>query len=274
MSRSLSPLESKLILYLEWEKQPIVTIEDAARVLNISKDYARKILQRLTRNKWLAPITPGKYELIPAERGEYAFPDTNPLFIGSHLVAPYYFSYATAAYYHGLTTQASQAVYIATSEGKTRQLLVREKLFQVIRQPKHLFFGFEEFNAYGSQVMMADPEKTILDSIQRPIYSGDIPEIATMLWRGRNSLQWDRLGEFALRFKSKSLIQRLGYLVELLTIPASEPFRDKLLANIGNNTCYLGQPSRWGKGGEFDRTWKVVDNIPRHLLMAEIEVVQ
>ena len=274
MSRSLSPLESKLILYLEWEKQPIVTIEDAARVLNISKDYARKILQRLTRNKWLAPITPGKYELIPAERGEYAFPDTNPLFIGSHLVTPYFFSYATAGYYHGLTTQASQAVYIATSEGKTRQLLVREKLFQVIRQPKHLFFGFEEFNAYGSQVMMAEPEKTILDSIQRPIYSGDIPEIATMLWRGRNSLQWDRLGEFALRFKSKSLIQRLGYLVELLTIPASEPFRDKLLANIGNNTCYLGQPSRWGKGGEFDRTWKVVDNIPRHLLMAEIEVVQ
>ena len=109
MSRSLSPLESKLILYLEWEKQPIVTIEDAARVLNISKDYARKVLQRLTRNKWLAPITPGKYELIPAERGEYAFPDTNPLFIGSHLVTPYYFSYATAGYYHGLTTQASHS---------------------------------------------------------------------------------------------------------------------------------------------------------------------
>jgi predicted transcriptional regulator of viral defense system len=242
--------------------------------LNISQDYARKVLQRLARDRWLVPIVPGKYEFIPAERGEYAFPDTNPLFIGSHLVAPYYFSYATAAYYHGLTTQASQTVYIAKSEGKTRQLLVRNKLFQIIRQPRHLFFGFGEFNAYGSLVMMAEPEKTILDSIHRPIYSGDIPEIATMLWRGRNSLQWDRLGEFALRFKSQSLVQRLGYLVELLSVPASNPFLDKLLINIGNNTCYLGQPSRWQKGGEFNRTWKVVDNISRQELMAEIENIK
>jgi predicted transcriptional regulator of viral defense system len=272
MSRSLSPLEAKLILYLEWEKQPIVTIAEAARVLAISKDYARKVLHRLSRDQWLAPIIPGKYELIPAERGEYAFPDTNPFFIGSHLVTPYYFSFATAAYYHGLTTQASQAVYIATSEGKTHKMLVREKLFQIIRLPKHLFWGFDDFDAFGSQIMMAKPEKTILDSIHRPIYSGDIPEIAIMLWRGRNSLQWDQLGEFALRFKSKSLLQRLGYLVELLAIPVGIPFRDKLLANIGNNTCYLGQPSRWPKGGEFNRTWKVVDNVPRQELMAEIEV--
>ena len=122
--------------------------------------------------------------------------------------------------------------------------------------------------------MMAYPEKTILDSLHRPIYSGDIPEIATMIWRGRNSFQWDRLRDFALQFNSKSLIQRVGYLVELLTIPANESFRNELLASIGNNTCYLGQPSRWGKGGEFGQKWKVVDNIPRHLLMAEIEVVQ
>ena len=165
MSRSLSPLESKLILYLEWEKKPIVTIEDAARILNISKDYARKVLQRLKHNKWLAPLTPGKYELIPAERGEHAFTDTNPLFIGSHLVTPYYFSYATAGYYHGLTTQASHTVYIATKGGKTRQMMVREKLYQIIRQPEHHFFGFEELNAYGSKVMMAYPEKALLDSI-------------------------------------------------------------------------------------------------------------
>jgi predicted transcriptional regulator of viral defense system len=274
MSRSLSPLESKLILYLEWEKQPVVTIDDAARVLNISKDYARKVLQRLARDKWLAPIKSGKYELIPAERGEYAFPDPNPLFVGSYLVAPYYFSYATAGYYHGLTTQASQAVYIAVLEGKTRQVLVREKLFQIVRQPKHHFFGFEELNAFGSQVMMAYPEKTILDSLHRPIYSGDIPEIATMIWRGRNSFRWDRLVDFALRFKSQSLIQRTGYLVELLSIPASESFRSDLLTSMGNNTCYLGQPSRWGKGGEYIQKWKVVDNIPRRFLMAEIEAVQ
>ncbi|NIW45252.1 MAG: hypothetical protein GWN30_11005, partial [Gammaproteobacteria bacterium] len=174
MSRSLSNLESKLILHLEWEKLPVVTVDDAAHFLGISRDYARKVLQRLARDKWLAVIIPGKYELIPAERGEHAFPDTNPLFIGSQLVTPYYFSFATAAYFHGLTTQASQTVFIATLESKTHRRLVREKTYQIVHQSLHHFFGFREVNAYGSQIVMAEPEKTILDALHRPIYIGDI----------------------------------------------------------------------------------------------------
>jgi predicted transcriptional regulator of viral defense system len=271
MSRSLSNLESKLILHLEWEKQPVVTADETATILEISPDYARKVLQRLARDKWLAVIIPGKYELIPAERGEYAFSDTNPLFIGSHLVAPYYFSYATAAYFHGLTTQASQIVYIAALDSKTRQMVVREKTYQIVRQPQHHFFGFQEVNAYGSQVRMAEPEKTVLDALHRPIYTGDIPEIATMIWRGRNSFDWEQLENNAFRYKSRSLIQRLGYLIDLLAIPVKSAFSANLLASIGNNICYLGQPSRWEKGGEFQKRWKVVDNIPHSVLLAEIE---
>ena len=114
MSRPLSALESQLILRLEWEKQPVVTIEEAMAILDVSYDQARQVLSRLARRRWLAPIVPGKYELIPAERGEHAFTDTNPLFIGSVLVIPYYFSYATAAFFHGLSTQAAATVYIAT----------------------------------------------------------------------------------------------------------------------------------------------------------------
>lgn len=271
MSRSLSNLESKLILHLEWEKQPVVTVDEVANILDISPTYARKVLQRLVRDKWLATIVPGKYELIPAERGEYAFSDTNPLFIGSHLVAPYYFSYATAAYFHGLTTQAPQIVYIATPDSKTRQLLVREKSYQIVRQPQHHFFGFGELNAFGSQVKMAEPEKTVLDALHRPIYAGDMPEIATLIWRGRNSFDWEQLGKYALRFNSQSLIQRLGYLIDVLAISAEAAFRATLLASIDNNICYLGQPTRWEKGGEFQKPWNVVDNIPHSILLAEIE---
>jgi predicted transcriptional regulator of viral defense system len=97
MSRSLSALESQLIMHLEWEKQPVVTIEQAMTILDCSYDHARQVLHRLARRRWLAPITAGTYELIPAERGEHAFSDPNPLFIGSTLIEPYYFSFATAA---------------------------------------------------------------------------------------------------------------------------------------------------------------------------------
>ena len=273
MSRSLSSLESKLVLHLEWEKQPVVTIEEAMSVLGCSYDHARQVLHRLARHRWLSRITAGKYELIPAERGEHAFPDTNPLFIGSTLVEPYYFSFATAAFFYGLSTQAPATVYIATPLRKGRRLLtVRGKLYRLVVQPAHKFFGAVEVDAYGSRVMMAEREKTVVDSLDRPAYAGGIPEIAAMLRRGQGQLVWDRVADYAPRLKSQALAQRLGYLADLLQLPLGTSVRDRLLAGVGKSTPYLGRPSQWGTGGEYDATWHVVDNVPRQELLAEIEV--
>jgi predicted transcriptional regulator of viral defense system len=273
MSRSLSDLEAKLILRLEWDKQPVVTIEQAMAILDCSYDHARQLLHRLARRRWLVPLTPGKYELIPAERGEHAFPDTNPLFIGSALVKPYCFSFATAAFYHGLSTQASAMVYIATSVRTGRRLYqVRGKEYRLVFQPSHKFFGAVEVDAYGSRVMMAEPEKTVVDALDQPVYAGGIPEIAAMVRRGQGRLDWSRLADYALRFRSQALVQRLGYLADLLQLPLEAPVRDRLLAGTGKSTPYLGQPGRWGTGGAYNAAWRIVDNIPRQELLAETEV--
>ena len=273
MSRSLSSLEAKLILHLEWEKQPVVTIDDTVAILSCSHDHARQVLHRLAGRRWLIPLGPGKYELIPADRGEHAFPDTNPLFLGSALVEPYYFSYATAAFYHGLSTQASATVYVATSVRTGRRLVhVRGKAYRLVFQPAHKFFGAAAVDAYGSQAMMATPEKTIVDALDQPSYSGDLPEIAAMLRRGQGRLDWSQVAEYALRFRSQALVQRLGYLADLLQLPLSAPARERLLAAVGQSTLYLGRRGRWGTGGDYDAVWRIVDNVPRHELWAEIEV--
>ena len=274
MPRSLSPLESRLILHLEWEKQPVVTIEETMNILGCSYDHARLILHRLTQRRWLARITSGAYELIPAERGEHAFPDTNPLFIGSTLVEPYYFSFATAAFFYGLSTQASATVYIATTVRKGRRLLtVRGKAYRLVLQPAHKFFGSVEVDAYGSRVMMAEREKTVVDALDRPAYAGDIPEIAAMLSRGRGQLDWDRLADYALRMESQTLIQRLGHLADLLNAPLGASARARLLTGVGKSTPYLGHLGQWGTGGEYDATWRIIDNVPRRESLAEIEVL-
>jgi predicted transcriptional regulator of viral defense system len=67
-------------------------------------------------------------------------------------------------------------------------------------------------------------------------------------------------------------VQRLGYLVDLLELPLRAPDRTQLLDAIGKSTPYLGRPSQWGTGGEYDATWHIVDNVPRQELLAEIEV--
>lgn len=272
MERALSPLEAKLIMHLEWNKQPVVTIEQAQSILGVSYDHARQLLHRLAGSKWLAPIRAGRYELIPAERGAYAFPDPNPLFVGSTLVEPYYFSYSTAAYFHGLSTQAPATVYVATTRGKTRSLTVRDKEYRIVNQPEYQFFGQTELDAFGSAVLMADAEKTVLDSLDRPQYAGGIPEIAAMLNTGAGSLDWAKVSNNALRFRSQALIQRLGYLVDTLDLAVPPAAREDLLQQVGKAIAYLGQPTRWGRGGDFDSTWQIVDNIPRQELVAEIQV--
>ena len=272
MSRPLSPLESKLILHLEWEKQPTVTIKETIQILDCSYDHARQILHRLAQHQWLSPIAPGKYEFIPANRGVHAFVDTNPFFIGSTLIEPYYFSFATAAYFYGLSTQAPATVYIATNGGRARRLLVRDKNFQIVVQPAHKFFGAVEVDAYGSRVMMADLEKTLVDCLDRPSFAGGVPEVAAMLWRGKDRFDWNRLTDYAFCFQSHSLIQRLGYLIDTLQASVSQPIRQKLIAHIGTSTSYLGRREHWNQRGEYNATWRIVDNVPRRELVSEIEV--
>jgi predicted transcriptional regulator of viral defense system len=272
VERSLSPLEAKLVMHLEWNKQPVVTIEQAQSILGVSYDHARQLLHRLAESKWLAPIRAGRYELIPAERGAFAFPDPNPLFVGSALVEPYYLSGSTAAYFHALSTQAAATVYLATTRGKTRSLTVRDKAYRIVNQPEHQFFGQTKLDAFGSPVMMADAEKTVLDSLDRPQYAGGLPEVAAMLTNGGGHLDWVKVAHYALRFRSQALSQRLGYLADTLDIAVPSAAREALWQQVGKGIAYLGQPTRWGRGGDFDPTWQVVDNIPRRELLAEIQV--
>ena len=134
-------------------------------------------------------------------------------------------------------------------------------------------FGAVEVDAYGNRVMMAEPEKTVVDALDRPAYAGDILEIAAMLRRGQGQLDWDQLADYALRVESQALVQRLGYLADLLSVPLGTSARDRLLAGVGKSTPYLGRLSQWGTGGEYDATWHVMDNVPRRELLAEIEVL-
>jgi hypothetical protein len=94
-----------------------------------------------------------------------------------------------------------------------------------------------------------------------------------MLWRGRNRLDWEKLSLQTEPFRSKSLNQRLGYLLKTLNLEVPVLAFKRLATSGGKTTCYLGALSRWGKGGDFDPTWNVVDNIPRAVLLADTENV-
>jgi hypothetical protein len=72
-------------------------------------------------------------EVSPADRGEIALVDSNPLTPGSILVEPYAFSFTTVAY--GLTTQASTIIYLEITKAKPGILPLAEIRTQAFRFP-------------------------------------------------------------------------------------------------------------------------------------------
>jgi predicted transcriptional regulator of viral defense system len=147
---------------------------------------------------------------------------------------------------------------------------VRDKDYRLVKFSKQQFFGYTEVEALGLRVWISDVEKTILDCLYRPQYAGGIPDVAVLLRRGQMNVQWERLVDYAPRFQSSPLIQRLGYLCEILKVPLAESLREKLLSRIGQGNTYLGSWHQWSKGGDFNSTWRVVDNIPHRELLAEV----
>lgn len=272
MTRTLSSQESKLILSLEWKKQTFITTKEAKELLSVTDDHIGVILHRLVSKGWLSPVVRGVFEFIPAERGEIGFVDTNPYALGSLLVSPYTFAYSTAAYYWGLTTQASISVFLQTNIGKTHTQPVRGKPFRIIKVPDQYFFGIQNVDAYGTIVKITDIEKTVLDCVFHSEISGDIPEIASVIWNGKSQFDWNKFENYASRLNSKSVIQRLGYLLDLLKIETPIMVRKSFLQNIQTNKCYLGRISKWGKQGKLNTVWNIVVNIKESDILSEINV--
>lgn len=270
--RTLSDLESRLIMELEWQEKKLITLQDMMDILGCSYAHARKLAHRLKKKRWLDRLEPGKYQFIPAGRGSEAIPDMNPLLAGSVLITPYYYSYATANHFHGFTPQVPATVYIATTKTK-RPTEIRGVEYRFVSLKASKFFGYRETEVYTAQVVMAELEKAVVDSLDRMAYAGGIVEVARIVHSGRDRVDLEKLADYALRMGSKALVQRLGYLLESLGDCLPAWLEDKLLTGIGKSKTYLGPASRWRTGGDYDSKWQVVVNVPPQQLMGEIRVV-
>ena len=84
------------------------------------------------------------------------------------------------------------------------------------------------------------------------------------------------LADYALRMKSHSLVQRLGFVIDFLGKqqgvgkPLSPDLRKLLMINVGRSVVYLDK--RKPKKGALSNDWKIMNNVSREQLLSEIEV--
>ena len=274
--RILAPDEARLVTRWEAEKRTIVRAINIQSALNCSPDYAYVLLHSLERKGWVERIKKGTYQFVPAGYGLYPnkVPPANPFAVGAAFVSPYYFSYYTSNSHYGFTTQMPFTYFIATTKKKA-SVEWQSVAFEFVTLSKWKFFGYKAAEVFGVEVCIAEPEKSIVDSFDKPHYAGGIEQLARIIWRGLPQINQHLLADYALRMKSHSLVQRLGFVIDFLAReglgkPLSPDLRKLLTSYVGRSVVYLDK--RKPKKGALSSDWKIMNNVSREQLLSEIEV--
>jgi len=273
--RRLSPEEARLVIKWEAEKKTIIRVPDVQDALHCSSDYAYFLLHKLERKGWLERIRAGVYQFVPAAYGyPEKIPPANAFVVGAALIDPYYFSYYTSNSYYGFTTQMPFTLFIATTKKKAK-VEWQSVTFKFVTLSKHKFFGYRIERVLDADVYIAEPEKSLVDSFDKPHYAGGIEQLVRIIWRGFRKINKEKLVDYAIRMKSHALVQRLGFIIDFLTREGliksmSSDLRKLLLDSVGKAPIYL-DPRR-PRRGSFSKEWRVICNVSRDQLLSEIEV--
>lgn len=273
--RKLSPEEARLVARWEAEKKTVIRAKDVQNALHCSPDYAYFLLHKLERKKWIERVNTGVYQFVPAAYGyPEKIPPANAFVVGAAFVEPYYFSYYTSNSHYGFTTQMPFTLFIATTKKKPK-VEWQGVTFKFVTLSERKFFGYRLERTFDAEVYMAEPEKSLVDSFDKPHYAGGIEQLARITWRGLARIDQSKLVDYAIRMKSHALVQRLGFIIDFLTRegfvrPMPSDLRRLLRGCVGKAPLYLD--SRKPKTGSFSKEWRVVSNVSRDQLLSEIEV--
>lgn len=273
--QQLSPKEARLVAKWESEKKTTVRASDVQEALDCTIDYAYFLLHNLERKHWLERVTRGLYQFIPLSYGyPERTPPSNSFIIGAALIKPYYFSYYTSNSHYGFTTQMPFTLFIATTKKKLN-IEWAGSAFKFVTLSKQKFFGYRREKVFDTEVNMAEPEKSLVDSFDKPRYVGGTEQLARITWRGLPRVKKEKLVKYAVKMNSHTLIQRLGFIIDFLAKeelvkPLPRNLKDRMLRHVGKTAIYLD--SRKPKTGEFSKEWGIINNVPRVQLLSEIEI--
>jgi predicted transcriptional regulator of viral defense system len=217
----------------------------------------RWLLSDLHRRGLAHAIQRGRY-LINVDGEPTRAPDIfslDPLaeLVLRRLDQPYYLSWHSALWHHGLLEQQSSRLLVAVTFRK-RPAKVGALTLQFVTIRPRKFFGFIEVGSGENAFKVATVEKAFIDAFDRPKLTAPTAIIAESLrdaWR-RKKLDPTLLVRDAIKFDSPFVNRRLGFFMELWKIPGA----DELYLRTGRGPAIPLHP-----GGatdvEIDSRWRI-----------------
>ncbi|HVB82268.1 MAG TPA: type IV toxin-antitoxin system AbiEi family antitoxin [Candidatus Binataceae bacterium] len=267
--RTLGPKETKVILSFQEQGREVVHAADIIDLLG-SEPTARKVIRNLLRKGWLTRLVGGRYMVLPPEHGPENLGENNPIALAAAAAEPSYIGWWSAAAFHGFTTQKPMTVTVAVLRQMPARTIEGTEV-RFIKIAPRKFSGFKSYNVYGRNAAISDPEKTVVDCIDRPDLAGGPAELARIVYSAMGEIDHDKLVTAALAMKSTALLQRLGFLIELVGKPLPEELRLKLRSAIpkSRRSIFGRQKRKEGDIG-YVAAWGVFVHARRSDLLSEV----
>jgi predicted transcriptional regulator of viral defense system len=215
--RELSAQEAEFLSCLSADGQTIFSTAQA-RAFWGNANYTVNVLNRLIRKGWLQRLERGVYMIIPLEAGPQRAWSESALVIAPHLIQPAAVAYWSALHYWTMTEQVPHTVFVQSTRRK-RPVEVLGMRFRFVTVSQARFFGVARRTLDGKPIYVTDREKTLLDAAARPDLSGGVEQLAQALRAACADIDWARLDDYLTRWGGGVVVKRLGYLVEMLSLP-------------------------------------------------------
>ncbi len=259
-TKTLGPRAAQLFTELNELRRFTFTLSDVGSITGLSAASARNLVHKAQQRGLVTRLKPGLYNLVPFELGWATEHIANPYLIARELAgtAPYFLSHGTALELHRMVTQPNFTVYVSCTR-RVRPQTIGGYDFQFIHITAEQEFGvMKHWIDKERYVMISDMERTIIDGLRHPAFAGGITEVAKGLWMKRDSLQTERLVEYAQRLGVGAVVRRLGYLLEHYGIADTltlEPLRGML------TTTYQRLDPMLSAEGAFVSRWRLQLNV-------------
>ena len=215
-------------------------------LLEISIGQTYDIIQRLKNSEVIIEVENGKYMVTGYDKKRIL---SNPFYIATNIVVPSYISYWSVLNYYGFTEQVPKFILVATSKQK-KEMHFKNYIFKYVQIKRDKLYGYKKELIDEFPTFIAEPEKALIDGIDLPNYAGGINEISKIIDNSLDSIDKRKLVEYAIRFPSKSMISRLGYLFDMKGIEL------KGLQKSKSKSFVLLNPKK-KKSNKWNKKWKI-----------------
>lgn len=219
-------------------------------------------LKRLNKKNKIRHVMKSFYSIIPPEyRQRKIIPPE--LFIDQlleYLQRQYYVGLLSAAAMHGASHQQAMEYYVFIYKTPIRPTQVEGLKINYVVKNSIPQYGIDKKKTDAGYINISNPELTAVDLIAYQHRIGGLNRASTVLYELSESMSPDKLNEILNENIPFSVLQRLGYILELV-------LHKKELAGVIKN--YLSnkkifriplKPGKTREGFKVNEDWKVIQN--------------